>query len=88
MAKGIKTGGRQAGTRNKITQGAKANIMRVFEEIGGVENFANAVKRIAGLEGSFRVAELWIQILRNDLAGMGYDLDGNPMAAKKTGGKA
>jgi len=40
MAKGIKTGGRQAGTRNKITQGAKANIMRVFEEIGGVENFA------------------------------------------------
>lgn len=45
-------------------------------------------KRIAGLEGSFRVAELWIQILRNDLAGMGYDLDGNPMTAKKTGGKA
>lgn len=43
-------------------------------------------QRIAELEGSFHVAGIWIQILRNDLAGMGYDLDGSPMAAKKAGG--
>ncbi len=44
MAAGRKTGGRQAGTRNKVTAGAKANIMRVFEEIGGVGNFARWAK--------------------------------------------
>ena len=40
MAAGLKTGGRKAGTRNKVTAGAKANIMRVFDDIGGVKNFA------------------------------------------------
>ena len=40
MSERKKTGGRVAGTPNKVTQGAKANIMRVFEEIGGVKNFA------------------------------------------------
>lgn len=41
MAKGIKTGGRKRGTRNKVTYGVKASIQRVFEEIGGVDAFAD-----------------------------------------------
>ena len=44
-------------------------------------------KRIAELECNFRVAGLWIQILRNGLADMGYDLDGSLITAKKAGGK-
>lgn len=41
MTTGKKTGGRKAGIPNKVTAGAKANVMKVFEEIGGVANFAN-----------------------------------------------
>ena len=40
MAAGRKTGGRTAGTRNKVTAGAKDNIMRVFEMLGGAQGFA------------------------------------------------
>ena len=40
MAKDIKTGGRQKGTNNKVTQGAVANIMSVFEMLGGAQGFA------------------------------------------------
>lgn len=40
MAVGRKTGGRQKGTRNVVTLGAKSNIMRVFEMLGGAEGFA------------------------------------------------
>ena len=40
MAAGRKTGGRQKGTRNAVTQGAKANIMKVFEMLGGAQGFA------------------------------------------------
>lgn len=40
MAKDIKTGGRQKGTNNKVTQGAVANIMSVFEMLGGNKGFA------------------------------------------------
>lgn len=40
MAAGRKTGGRPKGSRNKITYGVKHSILRVFEEIGGVEAFA------------------------------------------------
>ena len=40
MAYGAKTGGRQKGVRNKITQGAVANIMGVFEMLGGSKGFA------------------------------------------------
>ena len=45
-------------------------------------------QRLAELEGSFRAAGLFIQILRDGLAGMGCDLGSSPMASKKTGGKA
>ena len=45
-------------------------------------------KRLAELEGVFRAAEAFVQHLRNELAGMGYDLDGSLIAAKKAGGKA
>jgi hypothetical protein len=45
-------------------------------------------KRIAKLESNFRSAGLFIQVLREGLADMGYDVDGSPMAAKKAGGKA
>ena len=40
MAERAKTGGRQKGTRNLVTQGAKTNIMKVFEMLGGADGFA------------------------------------------------
>jgi hypothetical protein len=40
MAYGRKTGGRKKGVANKVTQGAKENIMQVFEMIGGAQGFA------------------------------------------------
>lgn len=39
MAQGRKTGGRQKGTPNKVTAGAVANIMEVFQMLGGSEGF-------------------------------------------------
>lgn len=39
MAKTVKTGGRVKGTANKVTAGAKANIMQVFEMLGGAKGF-------------------------------------------------
>ena len=44
MSYGIKTGGRQKGSANKVTRGARDNIMRVFKEIGGVKGFADWAK--------------------------------------------
>lgn len=41
MAYGNKTGGRQKGTPNKVTKGAVANIMEVFEMLGGNKGFAD-----------------------------------------------
>ena len=37
MAKGQKTGGRQAGTPNKISTTVRDNVVSVFDEIGGTE---------------------------------------------------
>jgi len=39
MADKIKTGGRIAGKPNRVTAGAKANIMEVFEMLGGARGF-------------------------------------------------
>jgi len=39
-----KTGGRTKGTPNKITHGAKENIMQVFEMLGGAKGFAEWAK--------------------------------------------
>lgn len=39
-----KHGGRKAGTPNKLTMGAKANIMAVFDMLGGAEGFAEWAK--------------------------------------------
>lgn len=41
MATGYKTGGRRAGTTNRVTTGAKENIMEVFEMLGGAKGFAD-----------------------------------------------
>jgi hypothetical protein len=41
MAKGLKTGGREPGSINKVTKGCQENILDVFERIGGVKNFAD-----------------------------------------------
>lgn len=41
MAKGIKTGGRVKGEPNKVTQGAKSNVIKVFEMLGGSQGFYN-----------------------------------------------
>ena len=35
MAKGIKTGGRQAGTPNKLQKGVRESILSVAERLGG-----------------------------------------------------
>jgi hypothetical protein len=40
MANGRKTGGRQAGTPNKITRSFKEAVQIVYEEIGGHKAFA------------------------------------------------
>lgn len=40
MAHGAKTGGRKKGTPNAVTVGAKANVMAVFEMLGGADGFA------------------------------------------------
>jgi len=40
MAYGTKTGGRKKGSENKVTVGAKENIMKVFEMLGGAQGFA------------------------------------------------
>jgi hypothetical protein len=37
MAKGIKTGGRRAGTPNKLTADVKAMILSALDQAGGVE---------------------------------------------------
>lgn len=42
-------------------------------------------KRIAKLESNFRSAGLFIQVLREGLADMGYDLDGSPVVSKTAG---
>lgn len=38
--KGKKTGGRTAGTPNKVTSSIKASVLAVFDKIGGDEAFA------------------------------------------------
>ena len=40
MAYGAKTGGRKKGSVNKVTKGAVANIMEVFDMLGGNKGFA------------------------------------------------
>jgi hypothetical protein len=40
MAKGTKTGGRKAGTPNKVTFTVKENVIAVFDQIGGQEQMA------------------------------------------------
>ena len=35
MAKGIKTGGRQKGTPNKMTANVKAAVLEAFDRVGG-----------------------------------------------------
>jgi hypothetical protein len=40
MAKGIKTGGRKAGTPNKLSTTVKQNVIDVFGQIGGPEEMA------------------------------------------------
>jgi hypothetical protein len=40
MAKGRKTGGRVAGTPNKLTQGCKDSILSVFSKLGGIPAMA------------------------------------------------
>lgn len=37
MAAGVKTGGRQKGTPNKISATVRENVVAVFDEIGGVD---------------------------------------------------
>ena len=44
MAKGIKTGGRIAGTPNKVTAAVKDNVVEVFNQIGGQEEMATWAK--------------------------------------------
>jgi hypothetical protein len=40
MAKGMKTGGRQKGTPNKVTADVRAAILAAFDKVGGIEYLA------------------------------------------------
>jgi uncharacterized MAPEG superfamily protein len=44
MSLRAKTGGRKKGASNKVGYGAKQNILQVFEDIGGVAQFADWAK--------------------------------------------
>lgn len=44
MAKGVKTGGRQKGTPNKLTGELKAMILEALDESGGVAYLAGVAK--------------------------------------------
>ncbi len=44
MAKGIKTGGRQKGTPNKITRDLRADILEAYRRAGGVEYLETIAK--------------------------------------------
>lgn len=44
MAKGKKTGGRTAGTPNKVTQAVKEAVQAAFDEVGGVDYLVTVAK--------------------------------------------
>lgn len=56
MAKGIKTGGRQKGTPNKLTRVAKDVIASVAEDLGGAERLAEWAKEAPENEKAFWVS--------------------------------
>lgn len=45
MAKGKKTGGRTAGTPNKVTQAVKEAVQAAFDEVGGVDYLVTVAKQ-------------------------------------------
>ena len=47
MAAGRKTGGRVAGTPNKVTAAVRSNVLSVFDQIGGTENMATPAPETA-----------------------------------------
>ena len=53
-----KTGGRQAGTPNKITSLVKNALIDAFEQIGGVENLVEW-----GRENQTDFYKLWVKVL-------------------------
>jgi hypothetical protein len=61
MAKGYKTGGRQAGTPNKATASVKAALEEAFERLGGVEVLAKWAEENPG-----QFFQLWVKILPRD----------------------
>ena len=70
MARGKKTGGRKAGTPNKLTVSAKEAFEFAFNEIGGAEELARWAK---GNPDSFY--RLYARLIPNQLTGAdGKDL--------------
>lgn len=61
MAHGRKTGGRQAGTPNKLTASVKEALTEAFDRLGGVEVLAKWAEENPG-----EFFKLWVKILPRD----------------------
>lgn len=70
MAKGKKTGGRQAGTPNKTTASVKQALLEAFDRRGGV----NALLEWANVEPT-EFYKLWAKVLPQEITGK----DGEPI---------
>jgi len=68
MAKGVKTGGRQKGTPNKITQTAKDAIAIAADRLGGVDRLVDWAKEDPSNEKAFW-ATIYPKLLPLQLSG-------------------
>ena len=66
MAAGIKTGGRQKGSLNKMSGLAKENIAGVFNRIGGTEAMAQWA-----IENQTQFYQIYARLLPHEVTGEG-----------------
>lgn len=66
MAQGKKTGGREKGTPNKLSSGVKANVVGVFDQIGGREAMAEWAK-----DNQTEFYRLYAKLLPHEVTGEG-----------------
>jgi hypothetical protein len=62
MAKGVKTGGRQAGTPNKTTAAVKEALAAAFDQLGGVAQLTTWAKA-----NETEFYKLWVKMLPQDV---------------------
>lgn len=68
MARGIKTGGRKKGTPNKISGTVKANVVAVFDRIGGVDGMVEWAN-----ENKTEFYRLYGKLMPTEVEGPGED---------------